>query len=287
MPPAGDDSRVGLLVMAHGGSVDWNETVADVVAPLRDDLPTAVAFGMADPKTLEVGLDSLRSAGVTHVAVVRMFISGQSFLAQTEYLLGLSGEKPRSFADGETDAGSPPEAGAISRGLIVATHEAGLMESREAREIMVERARSRSQRPEDDSVLLLAHGMGDDDQNESVVEAMEAVSIGIEKAGFESVLALTLREDWPEKRAIAERRIREYVRSESEAGRKVIVVPLRLSGFGPYSEVLSGLEYMPTEGLLPHAAVSDWIRDTAARVICDSGWQSPLTRCATGTRAET
>ncbi|MCK5488714.1 MAG: hypothetical protein KAI98_01935, partial [Gemmatimonadetes bacterium] len=83
--PTSNGDPVGLLVMAHGGSTEWNETVAAVVAPLRDELPTAVAFGMADPRTLEIGLDSLRSTGVTRVAVVRMFISGQSFLEQTVF----------------------------------------------------------------------------------------------------------------------------------------------------------------------------------------------------------
>jgi hypothetical protein len=266
--------------MAHGGSAEWNETVAAVVAPLRDELPTAVAFGMADPKTLEVGLDSLQSAGVTHVAVVRMFISGQSFLGQTEYLLGLSEEKPWLVMHGETASEVLAEAGAVSRGLTVATHEAGLMDSKEARQILTERARSQSQRPENESVLLLAHGMGDDSQNESVVEAMDAVAVTIRKAGFGSVLAATLREDWPEKRAVAERQIRDYVWSESAAGRQVIVVPMRLSGFGPYDGVLSGLEYTQTKGLLPHSAVSVWIRNTASQVICDSGWESPLRHCA-------
>ncbi|MCK5447716.1 MAG: hypothetical protein KAJ43_06200, partial [Gemmatimonadetes bacterium] len=77
----------------------------------------------------------------------------------------------------------------------------------------------------------------------------------------------------------AERRIRDYVGSESETGRQVIVVPMRLSGFGPYAEVLVGLEYTPTEGLLPHPAISEWIRNTASRVICQAGWDNPLEAC--------
>jgi sirohydrochlorin ferrochelatase len=277
--PTREGSSVGLLVMAHGGSTAWNETVAAVVAPLRDELPTAVAFGMADPRTLEVGLDSLRSTGVTHAAVVRMFMSGQSFLEQTEFLLGLSEDGLAPDIYGEWDSGDSTEVGAISHGLIVATHEAGLMDSREAREVLTDRARSHSQRPENESVLLIAHGMGDDGQNELVVQAMEAVSVSIGNVGFESVNGATLREDWPEKRAAAEKKIRDYVGSESEAGRKVIVVPMRLSGFGPYAEVLVGLEYTPTEGLLPHPAISEWIRNTASSVICRAGWDSPLEDC--------
>jgi hypothetical protein len=236
---------------------------------------------MADPQTLEAGLDSLRLAGVTHVAVVRMFISGQSFLEQTNYLLGLSDAKPEFFMHQEPAADSQPEILPVSRGLIVATHETGLMGSREAKDILTDRAQSASRRPEGESVLLLAHGMGADSENERVVEAMDSISAALRKVGFASVSVATLREDWDEKRVIAERQIRDYVSTESAAGRRVIVVPMRLSGFGPYAEVLSGLEYTPTEGLLPHPSVSDWIRDTAARVICEAGWASPLAVCGT------
>lgn len=284
--PTSEGSSVGLLVMAHGGSTEWNETVAAVVAPLREELPTAIAFGMADPKSLQVGLDSLRSTGVTHVAVVRMFMSGQSFLEQTEFLLGLSEEGLVPDIHGESNSGESTEVTAINHGLIVATHEEGLMDSREARVVLTDRARTHSQRPENESVLLIAHGMGDEGQNDMVVEAMESVSVSIRNFGFESVSGVTLREDWPEKRAAAEERIRGYVGSESDAGRRVIVIPMRLSGFGPYAEVLVGLEYTPTEGLLPHPAISEWIRNTASRVICQAAWDSPLEACGELTQGE-
>ena len=70
--------------MAHGGFDAWNQTVSDAVAPLRSTMPAVVAFGRANPVTLDEGLRSLRGMGVERVAVVRMFVSGQSFLDQTE-----------------------------------------------------------------------------------------------------------------------------------------------------------------------------------------------------------
>lgn len=282
--PTDSRDRAGLLVMAHGGSDEWNETVAEVVAPVREEVPVAVAFGMADPATMADGLDSLRLMGVTHVAVIRMFISGQSFLPQTRYLLGLSDERPEFFVHAEGESVPPP--GMISRGLVVATHEAGLMDSDEATLILSERARASSNRPEQTSVLLLAHGMGDEKRNEEVKIAMGRVSAAIAHAGFGSVFAATLREDWPEKRKVVERQVREFVGTEAEAGRQVIVVPMRLSGFGPYAEVLDGLEYSSTEGLLPHPAVTEWIRNTGRRVMCDSGWTSHTASCATSSLVE-
>ena len=50
--PVPGEGEVGLLVMAHGGSPAWNQTVADAVAPLGGEMPTVIAYGMADPETL-------------------------------------------------------------------------------------------------------------------------------------------------------------------------------------------------------------------------------------------
>ena len=80
-PGGPENGQFGVLVMAHGGGSEWNETVAEAVAPLSSDVPAVVAYGMADPVTLESGLDSLRQLGVDRVAVVRVFVSGDSFRA--------------------------------------------------------------------------------------------------------------------------------------------------------------------------------------------------------------
>lgn len=60
--------------------------------------------------------------------------------------------------------------------------------------------------------------------------------------------------------------------AEAALGRRVIVVPMRVAGFGPYADVLEGLEYTAAEGLLPHPLATSWVRETAARVACRSGW---------------
>jgi sirohydrochlorin cobaltochelatase len=77
---------------------------------------------------------------------------------------------------------------------------------------------------------------------------------------FIRVEAMTLREDWPEKRKAAEQRVRDFVTQGTSEGRRVLVIPFRLFGFGPYEEVLEGLEYSADRsGLLPHANVTRWI----------------------------
>ncbi|MBI2797390.1 MAG: hypothetical protein HYX65_11880 [Gemmatimonadetes bacterium] len=259
----------GVLVMAHGGSPEWNEAVRRAVSPLAADVPTVIAFGMADPATMAAALDSLRRLGVTRVATVRLFLSGRSFLDETRYLLGLSTIVPAVPGHGGHDGAAPAPLVPLASGLVVTTHEEGVITSPEARGIMVERARALRDPARRESLLLVAHGMGDDAQDADVVQSLRAVAAELAPLGFEAVQVATLREDWPSKRQGAEQVIRDFVGRESAAGRRVIVLPMRLWGFGPYAQVLSGLEYTAGDGLLPHAEVSAWIRRTAARLLCD------------------
>ncbi len=257
--------------------------VADAVGRLRGRVPTAVAYGMAVPHTMRAALDSLSDAGVERVAVVRLFLSGRSFINQTSYLLGLSPVRPGWFMTPEDV--NPASVRPIPHGLSVATHERGLMTSSTAAEIILDRARSASRAPEPESFLLIAHGMGDDVQDEEVLAAMSRIAEGLRADGFERVRTTTLREDWPEQREVAEKALRDFVGEETTAGRRVIVIPFRLSGFGPYASVLEGLQYDTTAGLLPHSAIPDWITEVAGSIACAQGWKTPLTECGPRTEA--
>ncbi|MBT5695833.1 MAG: hypothetical protein HOJ74_10700 [Gemmatimonadales bacterium] len=274
-----EDASVGILVMAHGGTEKWNAAVREAVQPLADVIPTEIAFGMADPLSLKAGLSSLEDAGVERIAVVRMFLSGESFAEQTRYLLGLSDTPPEHFMLMGEARRLGPSPLPLSHHSEIATQEEGIMLSYEAAEIVAARALELAHQPATESVLLLAHGMGEDGANERVLGAMERTATDIAARGFAAVKVETLQEDWAEERAEAENRIRTFVAEQSGMGRRVIVVPYRLSGFGPYAEVLNGLEYSAAEGLLPHPRLSDWVSRTASEVICAQGWTTPLSSC--------
>lgn len=276
----GDPASVGVLIMAHGGSDEWNDSVHEAVLSLNRDMPTALAFGMADPMTLAAAVDSLEAQGVSRVALVRLFMSGDSFLPETLYLLGLSDQVPHAIHSGHGGDAEAP-AGPIRHTLELKTHDDGLIDSPEAAEILAERARDASVDPRTESVILVAHGRGEEEANRQLLEALEGIAGNLRQGGFRAARAAALREDWEGKRVTAEAAIREFVEDRSEAGDRVIVVPARLSGFGPYAEVLEGLEYVPTEGLLPHPMISEWLRRQAFRISCDAGWANPLGGCAT------
>jgi hypothetical protein len=131
--------------------------------------------------------------------------------------------------------------------------------------VLVERARTLSKQPQREDVLILAHGPGDDAENERWLAHLNARAEGVRRAlPFRTVRVETLREDWPEKRQDAEQRIRNYVEQASKTGR-AIVIPFRVQGFGPYAEVLKGLDYASDgRGLVPDAGVTQWIEHQIA-----------------------
>jgi len=259
--------------MAHGGAPEWNASVARAVDPLRGRIPVALALGMADPHTLQASLDSLAEEGVERVAVVRLFMSGASFLHQTEFLLGLRVDPPAEpmLHHGGGGVGHHGMLHPLRHGMEILLGREGLAASPLARAILVDRAAGVGREPGRERVLLVAHGMGDEAENAQVLAWMQEPVAELEARGFQEAHAATLREDWPEARAAAEAEIRAWVRQAGDEGARVIVVPFRLFGFGPYADVLEGLPYEPTEGLLPHDLVGRWIEEQAASLLCAGG----------------
>ena len=262
----------GLLVMAHGGDAAWNAAVEAEVDELRHLLPVELAFGMANPRTLQAGADALEARGVTRAAVIRLFLSGESFREQTDFYLGMSDTPPAQFVLMGPAAADPASRLQLEHGLQITTHDHGLLETRLAHDVLVERAVALSEDPGQESVILVGHGMGDDRADAAVRANLDPIAASLRDLGFAQVTATTLREDWPEKRAVAEAEIRAFVEGEAAAGRRVLVVPARLSGFGPYAEVLEGLAYAAGDGILPDPALSDWILRTGRELGCREGW---------------
>ena len=261
----------GLMVMAHGGGEKWNEAVEAAVAPIREDVPTAIAFGMANPSTMEEALTELENQGTDCIAVVRLFVSGKSFLHQTEYLLGLRQDAPRFFVM-MPGHGTSHDPHPIQVNSEIQISQEGLMDAPQMGSVLAERALALRDSMREEAVIVIAHGPGDDKENAMWLSRLNGLADSIRVTGaFAAVEVHTLREDWKEKRAAAEDHIRAFVNDHTANGTQALVIPFRLFGFGPYGEVLEGLTYKASgEGLLPSPHVTEWIRaqydEVAARL---------------------
>ncbi len=283
-----ENARPGVLIMAHGGSEAWNQAVEQAIAPLQDDYPIEIAYGMAKTSTMHAAVERLEDQGVNTIAVVRMFISGSSFLDKTTYILGL-GHAPQemmhtkdmkehmpSMAD-EKMNDTPGDMGGHSMEapmpidsdstFILSTD--GVSASTLIDDILIDRVQALSVDPSTESIMILAHGPGDDEENKQWLIDMQRRTERLSALGpFIDIQCETLREDWPGRRAEAEKRIRAFVQSHNDAGNRVIVIPFRVAGFGPYREVLEGLDYIADErGFSPHPNMTTWVDQTARALL--------------------
>jgi sirohydrochlorin cobaltochelatase len=68
----------GILLLAHGGSAEWNGRVTELAATVNATRPTEVAFGMATRANIQGAIDKLVARGVTEIVAVPLFISSWS-----------------------------------------------------------------------------------------------------------------------------------------------------------------------------------------------------------------
>lgn len=260
----------GLMVMAHGGGDEWNAAVTAAVRPLENEIPTSIAFGMANPRTMKAAVAKLEAHKVPCIVVVRLFMSAHSFLHQTEYLLGLNAEPPPFFISHgghDEDHGSMPAPLELQAKVLISRE--ALLDAPEMGHVLAENALAMTDSSGMESVLILAHGAGDDGVNAEWLQKLDHLTNTVRATGlFRAVSVQSLREDWKEKRAKSEKEIRSFVETHSRNDGRVLVIPFRLYGFGPYEKVLQGLSYSSTgKGLLPSPQVTEWIRRTARDLV--------------------
>jgi sirohydrochlorin ferrochelatase len=112
----GASSNVGILLLAHGGSKEWNANVQAVAAEAGKSQPTEVALGMADRTTMQAGIDKLTARGVTQIVAVPLFVSSHSSVIEsTRFLLGLRADAPAELADYAAMDMGPEHAGYFSK----------------------------------------------------------------------------------------------------------------------------------------------------------------------------
>lgn len=263
---SGEEFNFGVMVMAHGGSDEWNAHLVEAVEPLQESVPVEVALGMADAGSMEAAVRRLESRGVSHVGVVRVFISGESWYDRTLQILGVQdGAPPRGEHDHSSAeaANMPMPMGFWKVDTDLAFHVSGdgLADAVEMDEVVTARIRALSSDPANEVVAVIAHGPGDDAENERwIAKITERTGDAREALGLRDIRVFTLREDWPDRRNAAEQEIRDYVAQANSQGLTPIVIPYRVQGFGPYGRVLGDLDYRADQtGLLPHRNVGLWI----------------------------
>jgi sirohydrochlorin ferrochelatase len=279
--PAGVE-KTGVLLLAHGGQAQWNQSVSDVAKRVDAQLPTEVAFGMATRANIKGAMDRLVARGVTSIVAVPLFISSHSsVITSTQFLLGLRREAPADLArfarmshgghgaatnEHAHHAEDPasPIASSVPVKMTPAFNRHPLVGA-----MLADRARSISTAPSGEAVILVAHGPVPDDDNARWLDDMRVLAEQVRGAApFASVEYMTVRDDaGPAIREAATKELRGKVEAQRALGRRVLIVP-HLMSFGGIEKGLlkrlEGLEYTITrQALMPDDRIVEWVLQSA------------------------
>ncbi|MFA5668391.1 MAG: hypothetical protein WC967_04050 [Balneolaceae bacterium] len=290
-----NNNEYGVLVLAHGSNNDsWDNSIHEVIKSVEDTYPTQVAFGMADPSTMQPAIDSLEQSGVKKIVVVQLFISSHSpIIRQNEYLLGLRDsladapmlmmhhtmvskdeltnvETNSAHAEHGMDHNSDGDTELKQLNInakILLTDP--LDDHALVAGILLDRINALSHNPAKETILIVAHGPNGEQDNQNWVKSMENLANQIEIQAkekneyFKNIEYFTVRDDADadvyEK---AKQHFRNAVIDANKDG-EAIVIPLLLAQGGVearYVKRLEGLTYKWSgETLLPHANISKFV----------------------------
>jgi hypothetical protein len=265
--------RPGILLLAHGGSLAWNEEVRHVADQADLKIPTEVAFGMASRPAMQSAIERLAARKVTEIIAVPLFVSSHSSVIESQaYLLGLRAQMPEDLKDFATmDHGAmsnqamaaeptKPIASPVPIRMASALDANSIVAS-----ILVDRAASISQDPTHEVIILVAHGPVPEDDNKLWLQDMGVLADKMRsKTSYAAIDWLTLRDDADDPvRNAASAQLRQKVEQVTSRGDTALIVPLLLAYGGIEGGIkkrLDGLMYrIPSQGLLPDGRIVDWV----------------------------
>lgn len=274
---APDDRKIGVIILAHGGKANWNEEVMKVRAEVDKVHPAEVAFGMASRRTIQAAADKLATRGVERIVAVPLFVSSHSsVITSTAYLLGQRTEAPKDLAifakmdhdDGghgshDTHSNYDGTKPIDTKLPIVMTR--ALDDHPKVAEILTARAKALGNQPENEVVIVVAHGPVDEGSNRKWLADMSSLVARMKsETSFKRIEYMTVRDDAPEPiRSQATAELRSIVEKAKTENATALIVPLLLSYGGIEEGVkkrLEGLPYkMSHQGLLPDNRLAEWV----------------------------
>jgi hypothetical protein len=251
--PLSNEETIGVVVMPHGATKPYNDAIEKTIEPLKSKYKIEMAYGMGDAVTIQNAISNLENQGIKKIVFVRMYPTSNQLKEKTDYILGLNNKIPD-----QRDGLIPPQ---IRTSAIISTF-GGYEEDNLIAGIFLERIQEFSKKPEEETIILLAHGGSNDKAEILRKKRMENHIDWVQKQfshPFKKIVGMALREDWPEKRENALNEIKRIIKEGNKVG-KVIVISNRLYGSGPYKHFLKGLDFeMNSKGLAPHPNLTDWL----------------------------
>lgn len=269
-------TRVGTIVVAHGGDSLWNAGVIEAARAAQTGGPVEVSFLMgpaARTTRFQDVVARFERDGVSEIVVVPMLVSSHSgHYDQIRHLVGDSVVLDETMVHHLHMSGIERPVTRVPLRLAKALDDAA-----ELSQILGDRAlaavRSTGDQPAARALLLVGHGPNSAEDYAAWMTNLRVVAARVKAAtGFRDVRVELVRDDAPaEVRAEAVLRTRELIEMQQLlTGRDVIVVPVLISkGAVSRDKLPADIDGTPSvylaEPLLPHAAMARWIESRARR----------------------
>jgi hypothetical protein len=246
---------VGVIVLAHGVGKNSDRMFVEALEPMAERWPTAVSFGMAMMMSshIQSTVDDLQERGVSTLVLVPTAVTEYNTLTrQWEYAFNMREES--SYLDVprvKTDAK-----------VLMTQH---LNDHPLITEILLDNTNEVSKQPENEVVIIVAHGPEDIEDNIPDLEILQVHVDRIkETTDFVDVKVINLQDDaYPPIRKSNVKKLRRWITSAQRAGQDVIVTVCSTASFGVQAHIredLRGLDYtFADRGLSEHPNYLEWI----------------------------
>jgi sirohydrochlorin cobaltochelatase len=270
------DAQTGTILIAHGGSAEWNQHVREVARSTKTGGPIEVSFLMGPEAPTHRFQDVARKlvdAGAREIVVVPLLVSSHSgHYEQIRYLAGFTETLDSIMVHHLHMSGI--ERPSLNVPIRVAR---ALDDASQLSQVLAERALALTKTPQNQALFLVGHGPNSAEEYAAWMDNLRRVADSVQRVtNFRDVRVDLVRDDAPAAvRREAVLRVRELIGLQSEiTGQPVIVVPVLVSrGRVSRETFLKDLDGLPVvytgDPILPHPALTSWIeqrvRETATR----------------------
>jgi len=252
--------KTGVLILVHGLGDHGDAVLRDTLQPLGKTYPTTLALGMSMMTSdhIQLGINDLEASGARKIIVVPVVSTRHnSLMRQWEYIFAQRDDAAYARVP-RVDAGAEVRmAAALEDHPLV-----GAMVNDYANEI--------SRQPQNEEVIIVAHGPVDPEENRQQLAILENVASYLRaNSAFAAVSVATLQDDAPpEVRRERTRELRERVQRANAQGREVLIVTTLLGTRivqASLNRNLRGLDYrFNPKGLIEHPRFIEWINWSVA-----------------------
>ncbi len=249
--------EIGVLLLSHGVGENSDRILKEALEPVSSKYPTAIGFGMAMMQSayLQSAVDDLSERGVKTIVLVPNGTTTEynSLTRQWKYIFDMDGQES-TYLD-------VPKVKTDAR-LVMTSHFA---DHPLISEILYDHAKEVSQDPSKESVILVAHGPEDLEDNGPDLEILGAHVDRLKaKNEFADVKLINLQDDAiPPIRESNVRKLRRWIKQAEKKGQTPLVVALAAASHGVQTHIrqdLRGLNYVFAEkGMSEHPKYVAWI----------------------------